>query len=322
MLTPPRRPLLRPILNVLLVDPRLDEVRRVFDLLQKGGEFHVHGARGAADARRELESGAFDVALIDFECWRGRAGALAAHLAEHHPDLTVVLLTSSENERDALDALRSGAHDFYSRAYLEDGEHLAARLLAAVAENRSLRRRDTMVRWLEREARTDLLTGLHNRRAFDERLPEVCSSALRDGNPVALILLDVVGTGVVNDVHGQEAGDGMIRRTALAIARSIRGGDFAARIGGDDFGIILADGEMDLARRVARRITHELDQLNAANEEGEIPVEVAFGVACGKRCSPQEIFSAADAELTGGRSGSAVVPLFAGRRDPDGPSVA
>ena len=232
------------------------------------------------------------------------------------------MLTSNENEPDALDALGVSAHDFYNKTNPREGEDLAARLLAAVADNRSLRRRDTMVRWLEREARTDMLTGLHNRRAFDERLKEVCDAARRDGSAVALVLLDVVGTRVVNEVHGQEVGDAMIRRAAAAIARSIRGGDFAALIGGDDFAIVLRDGDMDLARRIARRVTHEIDQLNATNGEGEMPIEVAFGVACGTRCTPEEIFNAADAELASGRGGAQVVPLFAGRRDPEGPSVA
>src|SRR6185436_12084788 len=132
---------------------------------------------------------------------------LVRYVREKHSDVAVVLLTSGENEREALPALKLGAHDFLSKQHLTDGEQLAARLLGAFDESRTLRRRDTMVRWLEREARTDHLTGLHNRHAFDEKLRDACTAARETNGPVTVVMVDLCGTRLVNEVHGHDIGD-------------------------------------------------------------------------------------------------------------------
>lgn len=160
------------ILRVLIIDPNVEDVRRVRELLQSDGSFVSHSSRTVEEAQELLEGGMFDVALVDSTTWTTEGADLARHLRERRNDVAVVLLTNGENEREALPALKLGANDFVSKAHLEDGSQLVLRIEGAFEENRSLRRRDTMVRWLEREARTDHLTGLFNRHAFDERLAQ------------------------------------------------------------------------------------------------------------------------------------------------------
>ena len=311
-----------PILRVLVVDPSVEDCRRVRELLGDKGEFVTHVARTANEARELLADGLFDVALIEYGVWSARDAELVRVVREKHSDVAVVLLTSGENEREALPALRLGAHDFLSKQYLHDGEQLAARILAAVDESRALRRRDTMVRWLEREARTDHLTGLYNRRAFDDRLHEVCEAALEGEQPVTLIVMDIAGMRTVNEAHGHEVGDNMIRRAAVAISRCLRGRDFAARVGGDDFGVILPDSDLELGRMVARRIAHEVERLNNADWENLIPVTLTFGVATGTGCEPEELFTAADLRLSDYKSMRPVLTLLREKDDSDGPFVA
>jgi two-component system, cell cycle response regulator len=309
------------VLRVLIVDESVDDVRRIRDLLQETGGFLSHAARTAEEAETLLEGGSFDVALVDANIWSDPQSAFASYLRERRSDVAVVLLTNSENEREALPAMKLGAHDFLNKAHLDDGQ-LELRVLGAFEENRGLRRRDTMVRWLEREARTDHLTGLHNRHAFDERLRELSADARRDGSPITLLLADISGTRIVNDVHGHDAGDDMIRRTAIGISRCIRGLDFAARIGGDDFGIILPDGGLELGRLIARRIAHEIERMNNEEWADELPVNLTFGVASGTACDPAELFAAADQQLSQHKSFRPVVALFRHRDDSDGPHVA
>jgi len=309
------------VVRVLIIDTVVEDIRRVRDTLQPQGDFRIQAARGVDEARSLLVDGVFDVALVDGGLWNAEGADLVRFVRDRHLDIAVVLLTSG-NQRDVLPALKLGAHDFFDKHQVDHGEHLAARILAAVDESRSLRRRDTMVRWLEREARTDHLTGLFTRRAFDEHLHEACRAARTDGTPVSLIVVDVVGTRSVNEAYGHEAGDAMIRRSALAISRAVRSGDFAARIGGDDFGVILRDGDLDLARRVARRVAHEIDRLNLEEPDGEIPVTVAFGVASGTACDPAQLFATADQQLSGHKNVRPAVTRLRLRSDDDGPSVA
>ncbi len=317
----PAAPARTRVLRVLIVDESLDDVRRVRDLLQQSGGFLSHAARSAEEAETLLEGGSFDVALVDATIWSDASSEFARYLREKRGDVAVVLLTNSENEREALPAMKLGAHDFLSKAHLDDG-HLELRILGAFEENRGLRRRDTMVRWLEREARTDHLTGLHNRHAFDERLRETCTEARRESGPVTLLLVDISGTRIVNEVHGHDVGDDMIRRTAVGITRCVRGADFAARIGGDDFGIILREGGIELGKLIARRIAHEVERLNNEEWAEALPVSLTFGVASGTSCEPGELFAAADQQLADNRSLRPVLSMFRTREDSNGPFVA
>jgi two-component system cell cycle response regulator len=312
----------RRILRVLIVDPNVEDVRRVREQLHASGEFVSHVARTVEEARTLLDDGSFDVALVDASTWVNEGTCLAQQLRERRSDVAVVLLTGADNEREALPAIKLGAHDFISKVHLEDQQQLVLRIENAYEENRSLRRRDTMVRWLEREARTDHLTGLYNRHAFDERLREVCAEAGSECKPVTLLLVDICGTRIVNEVHGHDAGDEMIRRTAMGIARCIRGTDTAARIGGDDFGVILPDGDLALGRLIARRISHEIERLNSSEWSDQLPLTVTFGVASGIGCEPSDLFAAADQQLSDYKSVRPMISVLRLHEESNGPSVA
>lgn len=317
-----RAPDRRRVLRILVVDSSVEVVRRVCTVLRESGEFLPHVARGVEEAEALLDEGVFDVAVIDYGLWVERNNHLVHVLRERHSDVAVVLLTTGDNERETLPALKLGAHDFLSKQHLGDGSQLAARILGAFEESRNMRRRDTMIRWLEREARTDHLTGLHNRHSFDDRLREVCERSRLTHSPVTLIMVDLAGTRTVNEAHGHEVGDAMIRRAASGISRCIRGADFAARIGGDDFGIILSDADLDLGRLISRRIVHEIERLNGSEWENQIPVTVSFGVASGVGCDAHDLFTAADQQLSHDKSVRPIVSLFRDREESNGPSVA
>ena len=310
------------ILRVLIIDPNVDDVRRVRDLLQAGGDFVTHSSRTVGEARELLDDGMFDVALVDSATWTSEGADLARYLRENRNDVAVVLLTNGENEREALPALKLGANDFVSKAHLEDGAQLLLRIEGACEENRSLRRRDTMVRWLEREARTDHLTGLYNRHAFDERLAQACQEAREERRPVTVVMVDICGTRMVNEVHGHDVGDDMIRRAAQGISRCVRGGDTAARVGGDDFGIIVPDGDLALGRLVARRLAHEIERLNTTEWADRVPVTLSFGVATGIGCDPGELFAAADQQLSDYKSVRPMISVLRLHEESNGPFVA
>jgi diguanylate cyclase (GGDEF)-like protein len=107
---------------------------------------------------------------------------------------------------------------------------------------------------LGRISRTDPLTGLLNRRGFEERMTAALRSAERTGDPVALLLLDLDGFKGVNDQHGHAAGDELLRWTAQQVGECVRPADAVGRIGGDEFAIVApkvgAGAADDLAARI------------------------------------------------------------------------
>lgn len=131
---------------------------------------------------------------------------------------------------------------------------------------------------LSRQASTDPLTGLANRRVFDEVLERDMARCGRAGTPLSLILLDVDRFKDFNDAHGHQAGDRCLIMVANAITTSLlRSSDLAARYGGEEFAVVLPDTDRAGASAVAERIRNAIAQASALDRGGE--VTASLGVA-------------------------------------------
>lgn len=119
-----------------------------------------------------------------------------------------------------------------------------------------------------REARRDALTGLGNRRAWDEWL----AGAEGRGDPVTLVVLDVNALKEVNDLHGHAAGDELLRRAAALLVHSVRRSDMVVRLGGDEFGVILPDADPEAVVRLTEHLR------TAADRSGDDGPPVSFAV--------------------------------------------
>jgi diguanylate cyclase (GGDEF)-like protein len=133
-----------------------------------------------------------------------------------------------------------------------------------------------MQRKLEEQSITDGLTGLKNRRFFDERLHEEFRRAQRYGDHLSLIMLDLDHFKQVNDRYGHPGGDAVLREAAALIRASIRDPDICARYGGEEFAVILPRTHLSGALAVAERVWREL-----ASKEYAIPPSGAAVASAG-----------------------------------------
>ncbi|MFC7762964.1 diguanylate cyclase [Catellatospora bangladeshensis] len=124
----------------------------------------------------------------------------------------------------------------------------------AAAFNDMARRIAAQKATLTEQAVRDPLTGLHNRRAFTQRLDETLARSRRSGAPMALLMLDLDHFKDVNDRYGHPAGDQALRTVAALLARELRAVDVAARLGGEEFGVLLPGSDQDEAVLVAERL--------------------------------------------------------------------
>lgn len=113
-------------------------------------------------------------------------------------------------------------------------------------------------RQLEADREVDDLTGLLNRRAFQERAEPMFRALTRDGDPMVVLFADLDGFKAVNDKHGHQTGDEVLAAVGRAIAGCVRRSDVAARYGGDEFVLMLPATDLDRATAVARRLQETL----------------------------------------------------------------
>jgi diguanylate cyclase (GGDEF)-like protein len=151
---------------------------------------------------------------------------------------------------------------------------------------------------LAEASRRDALTGLPNRRAFDEDLAREAARAERTGAAVAVVVLDVDRFKAVNDAHGHAAGDAVLRAVAARAAAAIRGGDLLARVGGEEFGILLPGADLARAADAAERIRAALAAAPVEAAGRALAVTASFGCAALAPGEPPEALVArADARL-------------------------
>ncbi len=151
-----------------------------------------------------------------------------------------------------------------------------------------------------RLAQLDPLTGLGNRREFDQRLADnlpYCSPE----RPMALVVMDVDNLKELNDRSGHAVGDTALQTVAEAIRRSTRDADTCTRIGGDEFAVILSSGGAKGARHVAGRIREQL-ALCAAQQGTPVTISLGIAEATQPGVSPEALLTEADAELYAGRA--------------------
>ncbi len=153
--------------------------------------------------------------------------------------------------------------------------------------------------WLLQQLRTiaatDGLTGLSNRREFDLRLRRDLARAERSGSPVSLALLDIDHFKPLNDTHGHQVGDDVLREVAHLLQIGCRDFDVVARYGGEEFAVVLPDTDSATAADVAERLRHAI-----ARGPLSVPVTVSIGVATtttSQTLAADDLITAADTAL-------------------------
>ena len=177
---------------------------------------------------------------------------------------------------------------------------------------------------LEAEALTDSLTGLANRRSFDNTLGREWKRTLREGSQLSLLMIDIDNFKSVNDMYGHQVGDDYLRAISAAMCATVRAPDTVARYGGEEFAVILptvdSRGAVQTAERV-RAAIGDLQLTHEGNMEGEGLVTGSIGAATalarqgGTIKMPESLLLAADTALykakQGGRNRVATAVLVA-----------
>jgi diguanylate cyclase (GGDEF)-like protein len=152
---------------------------------------------------------------------------------------------------------------------------------------------------LTRQAQTDGLTNLANRRALDERLDDEVDHARRLGTNIAFVIADIDNFKSINDTYGHQTGDEVLRRVARVFSEAVRELDLPGRYGGEEIALVLPGTNLTGARALAEKIRKVLEELPLSAPDGSsFQVTASFGAACfPAQSSVETLVAAADAAL-------------------------
>lgn len=248
-------------LQVLLVeDDEVDRqlVRRIVEA--SGLRVDLEESTTARDALDRCLKKSFDCVILDNRLPDGDGVDLAKQIGDAIGTKAppIVMLTGAGNERLAVKALRSGIHDYIVKEQATP-EHIEESVLGAITAKAEDRRQFEQSVLLERQAMTDELTDLGNRRHFEEAMSKALEDADKNNTGVALLVIDLNGFKQVNDTFGHGAGDDVLRQAGERLRRTVRDGDTPFRLGGDEFAVIMTnDVSPTTAQRLAERLSIDI----------------------------------------------------------------
>jgi diguanylate cyclase (GGDEF)-like protein len=263
----------RPV--VLIVDDAVENIAALGAALR--GDYDVRFATGGAEALRLIEAGPIDLVLLDvmmpgldgYEvCQRLKA-------SEATQELPVIFLTARDDIEGETRGFEVGAVDYITKPFN------VAVVRARVRTHVELKRKSDL---LAATALVDGLTGIANRRRFDQELEREWRRSMRSGQPVALIMIDLDHFKAYNDAYGHLAGDECLAAVASALAGALgRAGECVARFGGEEFAAILPGCDADGALAAASQLRAAVAALGIEHRASSTAAHVtlSLGVAAG-----------------------------------------
>lgn len=269
--------------NVLLIDERETSGRNLERMLRGIVEL---------DIVRDPRNGVHQAAEKDYQCVIVTTGfsdfdplRLCSQLRslDRTRFLPILLIADDGEEELVIRGLELGINDYAVRPV--DKQELTARLRTQIRRKQyNDHLRASLTQTIEM-AVTDGLTGLHNRRYLDSHLRTLFDRAVARRRPLSVMITDLDRFKSINDTHGHDGGDDVLREFAQRLRKNIRGIDLVCRYGGEEFVVVMPDTEGAVAEKVAERIRAEIERLPfSIGSDGEtINVTISVGVSCVQR---------------------------------------
>jgi two-component system, cell cycle response regulator len=254
----------------------------------------VRTAGSVQEARQSLRESEWDLVLVDRGLPDGDGIALCEEIRAAQAHGYIMILTGAASDADKMRGFESGADDYVTKPF--NIEELIARVRAGLRIVDLQKALFASNRRLEEMSLTDDLTGLRNRRSVEAELNTRFGLAMRHRRAFAVAMVDVDHFKLINDSHGHQTGDAVLKGVASLLRRGTRLTDLAGRVGGEEFCILLPETALFEAIQFGEKIR----ALIASEPVEGLPVTVSVGVASMPHSaftSTDEIVYAADQAL-------------------------
>jgi diguanylate cyclase (GGDEF)-like protein len=266
------------MIKILLVEDNDVDAHLTQDILAEWSieQFDITHVTRLSEAFTHLARARFDAVLLDLSLPDAYGLPTLRQMQAANPTIPIIVLSGVSDQTLALQAVQNGAQDYLVKG--QGQPELLARSIRYAIERKRAEERLTYL------AQYDQLTGLVNRTLFRDRLVQAMARSKRLQQPLGLMLLDLDRFKAVNDTMGHDVGDQLLRAVAGRLQECVREVDTVARMGGDEFTIILEglSCEQDITI-VARRITESLAKPFSLREH-----QASIGVSIGITVYPSD----------------------------------
>ena len=282
-------------MRILIVDDVPDNIRVLSRMLGDDG----HQISAATNGRQALKLAAAcnpDLILLDVMMpeMDGYQACAALKADPQLGSIPIIFITALADAEDETRGLELGAVDYITKPFKE------SIVRVRVKTHLELKRQHDILQQL---SHFDGLTGIPNRRAFDERLDQEWRRSVRSGERLAAAMIDVDYFKQYNDAHGHLAGDDCLRRIAGTVAEGLtRGGDFVARYGGEEFIGLISGVDSEGLAGVAEKLRVGIEALQIPHHASPVSpwVTISIGAAISRptpETTPSSLIGAADQQL-------------------------
>lgn len=283
--------------QILVVDD--DPVVRdivVESLLAAGYEVDICGE--GIEALRKNAVRPYDLIITDMRLPGLDGLNLIKRLKAKKSDTDVLVITGYGTIENAVECMKTGALDYLIKPFTVDQIQVAVR---KALDHRELRRRALEREFYKELSYLDPLTGIHNRRYFDEAISAEIKKAARHNLSLVLLMIDIDDFKQYNDINGHQKGDSALSKLGQVLKSTCRAYDIVCRYGGEEFAIIFPGASPDYASELAVRVMNDVCCTEFENAE-TLPqgrLTVSIGVACfpENAGNPRDLIRVADMAL-------------------------
>jgi two-component system cell cycle response regulator len=248
--------------------------------LQPGGH-EVASVDTFEEALVRVRGGDYDLIVVSLGM-RGFDGLRLCSQLRSLPEgrnVPILVVVTDGDRRKLNQALEMGVNDYLARPV--DKNELVARVRTQLRKKRYADRLRHNVQLSLEMAITDQLTGLHNRRYMGRHLDNLIADAHINGKPLAFVIMDIDYFKAVNDSHGHDIGDEVLKEFARRIGANVRGIDLACRYGGEEFVVVMPDTDVAFAYAVAERLRKgiETTPVEISRAPGKLNITISIGIA-------------------------------------------
>ena len=268
----------RDVPSILVIDDEVSNLKVLNQILED--DYDILTAQNWHDALEIAANEKPDLILLDVVMPEVDGFELMAMLRvlPETAGIPIIFITAQTGEEKEERGLKMGAADYIMKPFRTAVVHARVEMQMMNVKQR---------REIERLSMTDPLTGIPNRRGFDIHLEMEWAHAIRERLPISVLMLDVDHFKDYNDTYGHPQGDAILKAVANIIQASVkRAGDIAARIGGEEFAVLLPNTELGAALAVAERMRAEVEASNVPTQDGK-PTSATVSIgAIAERPSP------------------------------------